>query len=100
MDLTRKVHTLQGGEMHILLQDNVFSYSNLGFCFFHNGTHLLKLNKKNFFYARTNITEAERLINKYPTFFIDPSKKDGGKTYEQSIIDCSVVPEKIEQLYT
>lgn len=79
--------------MNILLKSNVAAYSNLGFCFFHNGTYLLKLNKKAFFQARTNPTEAERLIKQYPSFFIDPMKTNGGNTYEQSIVDFSVLPE-------
>lgn len=62
-------------KMNILLDTNVVTHSNLGFCFFHNGTHLLNLNKKIFFQARTNTVEAERLIKHYPNLFIDPRKK-------------------------
>ncbi len=82
--------------MNILLDANVFAYSNLGFCFFHNGTHLLKLNKKIFVQTRTNAAEAERLIKQYPTFFVDPRENNGGNTYEQSIVDFSALPEWLE----
>ena len=49
--------------MYITLKKDVFSYSNLGFCFFHNGSHLLKINKKTFLNALAKPIEAQRIID-------------------------------------
>lgn len=65
--------------MCISLKNDVFSYSNLGFCFFHNGNHLLKINKKTFLNALTKPIEAQRIIDQYPTFFTAPFLNGDGK---------------------
>ncbi len=79
--------------MLINLKKEVFSYSNLGFCFFHNGSHLLKIKKKTFLNALTNPIEAQRTIDLYPAFFTAPSLDGDGKTYEQSVVDFSILHE-------
>lgn len=79
--------------LNLNLKKEVFSYSNLGFCFFHNGNHLLKINKKTFLNALNHPTEAKRMIDQYPAFFTAPFSDGDGKTYEQSIIDFSTLHE-------
>lgn len=81
--------------MCISLKNDVFSYSNLGFCFFHNGNHLLKINKKTFLNALTKPIEAQRIIDQYPTFFTAPFLNGDGKSYEQSIVDFSSIQEQL-----
>lgn len=80
--------------MYITLKKDVFSYSNLGFCFFHNGSHLLKINKKTYLNALAKPIEAQRIIDQYPTFFTATFINGDGKTYEQSIVDFSTIHEQ------
>lgn len=72
--------------MRVKINNGVFCLVELGYCFFHNGTHLLKISKKNFLAALESDEKSARLANIHPDFFNMAEASEARCAYERSTL--------------
>jgi hypothetical protein len=73
--------------MRVTINKGVLCLTELGYCFFHNGTHLLKIPKKNFIEALESNEKSLTLTERYPAFFSMSEAKEARSAYERSVLE-------------
>lgn len=73
--------------MRARINKGVWCLTDLGYCFFHNGTHLLKISKKKFIEALESEEKSLILAERYPVFFSMSEAKEARIAYERSVLE-------------
>jgi len=73
--------------MRATINEGVLCLTELGYCFFHNGTHLLKIPKKKFIEAMDSHEKSLALTERYPAFFNMSEAKEARSAYERSVLE-------------
>ena len=73
--------------MRATTNKGVLCLTELGHCFFHNGTHLLKIPKKKFIEALASYEKSLALTERHPAFFNISEAKEARSAYERSILE-------------
>jgi hypothetical protein len=75
--------------MRVSINEGVLCLTELGYCFFHNGTHLLKIPKKKFIEALDSHEDSLALTERYPAFFNMSEAKEARSAYERSVLELA-----------
>jgi hypothetical protein len=75
--------------MRVSINEGVLCLTELGYCFFHNGTHLLKIPKKKFIEALDSHERSLALTERYPAFFNMSEANEARSTYERSEVELT-----------
>jgi hypothetical protein len=70
--------------MRIKTKPEVICLTELGYCFFHNGTHLLKISKRKFIDALESDEKSALIAERYPDFFNLANANEARSYYEKS----------------
>ena len=70
--------------MRIKTKTEVLCLTELGYCFFHNGTHLLKIAKRKFIEALESDEKSASIAERYPDFFSLAEASEARCAYENS----------------
>lgn len=73
--------------MRATTNKGVLCLTELGYCFFHNGTHLLKIPKRKFIEALDSHKKSLALTEQYPGFFQMSEAKEARSAYERSLLE-------------
>ena len=74
-------------QMRAAINEGVLCLTELGYCFFHNGTHLLKIPKRKFIEALDSHKKSLALTEQYPGFFQMSEAKEARSAYERSLLE-------------
>jgi hypothetical protein len=69
------------------IDKSVLCLTELGYCFFHNGAHLLKIPKKTIIEAMGSEEKSLILAERYPAFFSMSDANQARSAYERSVLE-------------
>ena len=71
--------------MRIKTKIGVVCLTELGYCFFHNGTHLLKISKNKFIDTLESDEKSALIAERYPDFFCLAKASEARSSYEKKL---------------